>query len=184
MVPKGTDIHSKTLGGTTSSGEFGSMLRYIFEPASDAGFHWDHWGNLRGHLMYVLSYNVDQSHSQWGIMDGDTNRQVVPGYRGLIYVDHDSRQIVKLTFKSVDIPGDFPIQLAEEELDYDYADVGGQKFLLPLRAEVRLDRGSYKNKNETDFKSYHKYSASSDIVFDTTDTAPAPKPTDTNPPPK
>jgi hypothetical protein len=172
VVPKGTDIHSKTLGGTTSSGDFGSMLRYIFEPASDASIGWEKWGNLDGHLMYVFNYAVDQSHSKWGISDGETQREVVPAYRGLVYVDRDTRKIMKLTFKSVDIPADFPIQLVEEDLSYAYADISGQKFLLPLRADVRLNRGSYKSKNETDFRSYHKYSASSDIVFDTADTPP------------
>ena len=119
---------------------------------------------------YVFNYKVDQSHSSWGISDGETNREVTPGYQGLIYVDVKSRQILKLTFKSVGIPADFPIQLAEEDLDYSYADIGGQQFLLPLQAEVRLNRGGMKTKNDTDFRSYHKYSASSDIVFDTADT--------------
>ncbi len=182
MVPKGTDIHSKTLGGTTSSGEFGSMLRYIFEPSSDAEFHWDHWARLRDHVTYVFNYTVDQAHSQWGIQDGETNREVVPGYTGLIYVDYETRKIVKLTFKSVNIPADFPIQLAEEELDYAYADISGQKFLLPLSATVYLNRGIYKSKNETDFRSYHKYSASSDIVFDGADTKPEENKTKEQPP--
>ncbi|MCU1261328.1 MAG: hypothetical protein JWO80_4213, partial [Bryobacterales bacterium] len=182
LVPKGTDIHSKTLGGTTSSGEFGSMLRYIFEPSSDAEFHWDHWARLRDRVAYVFNYTVDQAHSKWGISDGETNREVVPGYRGLVYVDFETRQVVKLTLKSMDIPADFPIQLAEEDLDYAYTDISGQKFLLPLRAEVRLNRGSYKNKNDTDFRSYHKYSASTDITFDTADTPPDDSKTKEQPP--
>ncbi len=170
MLPKGTDIHSKSLGGTTSSGEFGSMLRYIFEPSSDAEFHWEKWGNLRGNLTYVFNYKVEQARSNWGISDGETGREVTPGYQGLIYVDVKTHQILRTTYKSVDIPADFPIQLAEEELNYNYADIGGHQFLLPMIAEVRLNRGGMKTKNENDFKSYHKYSASSDIIFDSADT--------------
>lgn len=182
LVPKGTDIHSKLLGGTTSSGEFGSMLHYIFEPSSDAEIAWDHWARLRGHVVYVFRYSVDQSHSKWGIADGETKREIVPGYGGLIYVDYNTQQILKLTFKSVDIPADFPINLAEEELDYDYADLSGHQFLLPLHAEVRLNRGNFKNKNDTDFRSYHKYSASSDIVFDNADVPPDESKTKEQPP--
>ena len=36
----------KTIGGATSTGEFGSMLRDIFEPRTHARFWWDGWARL------------------------------------------------------------------------------------------------------------------------------------------
>ena len=48
------------LGGTTSAGDFGSMMRQIFEPATETHFEWDHWGKRRGRLTYVFAYRVAQ----------------------------------------------------------------------------------------------------------------------------
>src|SRR5215831_10069606 len=45
----------RTLGGATSTGDFGSMMREIFEPASQAHFEWDHWGTLRGRRVMAFS---------------------------------------------------------------------------------------------------------------------------------
>src|SRR5581483_7821748 len=40
--------NAKIHGGAVSTGEFGSMMRAIFEPSSQAEFGWDHWATLRG----------------------------------------------------------------------------------------------------------------------------------------
>lgn len=164
------DMHS--LGGTTSTGEFGSLLKYIFDPKSDAEFHWDRWGNIRTRLTHVFTFSVDQAHSTWGITDGETKRTVTPAYNGFIYVDSKTGQIVRINMQSVDIPADFPIQLANTQLDYDFTELSGQQFLLPLKAEIRLDRGRYETKNDVKFLYYQKFSADAVITFDAADTLP------------
>ncbi len=174
------DMHS--FGGTTSTGEFGSLLKYIFDPKSDAEFHWDRWGRIRNRVTHVFNFSVDQAHSSWGIMDGETKRSVTPAYNGQIYVDRESNQVVRIFMQSVDIPSDFPIQLAQTTLDYDFIKLSDQQFLLPLKAQVRLDRGHYETKNDVEFRSYQKFSAEAVITFDTPDALPdekspaAPKP--------
>ena len=57
----------RDVGGATSTGEFGSMLRDIFEPRTHARFEWDGWATLRGQLVMAFHYNVEQKYSQWGI---------------------------------------------------------------------------------------------------------------------
>src|SRR5689334_8077092 len=66
----------KKLGGATSTGEFGSLLRDIFEPATQARFEWDGWARLNGQLVMAFRYQVDQAHSQWGIDYEHTNHLV------------------------------------------------------------------------------------------------------------
>lgn len=163
-----------SFGGTTSSGEFGSMLKYIFDPKSDAEFHWDRWGRIRGHLTHVFTFSVDQAHSEWGILDGESKQQIVPAYNGYIYVDRDTSQVLRVFMQSVDIPSSFPIQLAQTQLDYDFTDLSGRQFLLPLKAEIRLNRGRFQSKNDVEFRSYQKFSAEAVITFD----EPAPLPDD------
>jgi len=177
VLNKGID----SFGGTTSSGEFGSLLKYIFDPHSDAEFHWDRWGRVRGHVTHVFSFLVDQSHSQWGILDVESKQQVTPAYNGFIFVDRATSQVLRIFMQSIDIPSSFPIQLAQTTLDYDYTDLSGHQFLLPYKAEIRLNRSRYMTKNDVEFRSYQKFSTDAVITFDTPDPLPDEK---TPPPPK
>ncbi len=156
----------ESLGGSTSTGEFASLMRYIFEPDSEASFHWERWATWNHHVSYVFNYMVDQAHSRWGIVDKESNRTVTPAYKGLIYLDRATGQIVHVTLDSMNIPADFPIQVAKEELTYDWADLSGQKFLLPASSDMRLDRGAFQSRNEVSFGSYRKFSSDAVISFD------------------
>ncbi|MDQ6678442.1 MAG: hypothetical protein M3Z09_14240 [Acidobacteriota bacterium] len=178
VMANGSPVLNRTIesfGGTTSSGEFGSLLKYIFEPKSDAEFHWEKWGRVRNHICYVFTFAVDQPHSQWGILDGETKREVVPAYSGEIFVDRETSQVLRIFMQSVDIPSDFPIQLAQTTLDYDYSSISGHQFLLPLKAEIRLNRGRFMSRNDVEFRSYQKFSADAVITFDTPDPVSDPK---------
>ena len=50
--------------------------------------------------------------------------------------------------------------------DYDFADVGGQQFLLPLRSDVRSREVGYVSWNEVSFSGYRKFAADATITFD------------------
>src|ERR1035438_4276361 len=45
--------------------KFGSLMREIFEPSTEARFAWDHWGMLRGKLVMAFQYHVPLDHSQY-----------------------------------------------------------------------------------------------------------------------
>jgi hypothetical protein len=161
------------LGGSTSFGDFGSMMRQIFEPATETHFEWDHWGKLRGRLTYVFAYRVAQGRSQWHI-DYDRKEDIITAYRGLVYVDQETRQVLRVSLQAIDIPASFPVHQAETTLDYDYQSLGEQEFLLPLKGEVRMAGTDVLSKNDNEFRLYHKYSADSAIKFDTDTPAPLP----------
>jgi hypothetical protein len=158
--------YSKLGGGATSTGEFGSLLREIYEPASEALFGWERWGTLRGRLHYVLNYRVLQSKSKWTIHHGESGKQIVPAYHGLIFVDKDYLSVSRIVMEAEDIPPDFPVQMAKTQLDYDFTDIGGQPFLLPLRSELRMRDGKVLVKNEAEFRTYRKFGAETSITFD------------------
>ena len=175
----------KTLGGATTTGDFGSMMREIFERATQAKFEWDHWATLRGRRTLVFSYYVAQSRSQWHI-NWDRKMDVMPAYRGLIYIDRDTHMVTRVTLEAIEIPAGFPIHKAETVLDYDYQDISGHTFLLPLKSSTIMASAEYLTKNDEEFRVYRKYSTESDIKYETTDT-PAPLPDEktkeTGPPP-
>ncbi len=161
----------KTLGGATSTGDFGSMMKDIFEPSTEARFEWDHWGTLRGRRVMAFAYRVAQSHSQWHITY-ERSMDIVPAYHGLIYVDNKTHDIMRVTLAAEDIPETFPVKLTDTVLDYDFQDISGHTFLLPLKATTTMATGDYMTKNDEEFRIYRKYSAESAISFDSADTPP------------
>lgn len=170
-----TTASYETLGGTVSSGEFGSMMKEIFEPSTDAEFHWQRWATLRGHRAHVYSYVVEQQNSKWSIYDRQSNDRISPGYTGLVYVDRDTRTVMRVTLKAEGIPPTFPVQEAEDRLDYDTVDISGHPFILPMMAEVHLRAGKINQKNDIEFHNYKKFSADTNLKFDNISADPIPE---------
>jgi len=166
-------------GGAISQGEFGSMMREIFEEKSGATFNWDHWATLRGRRMAVFNYAIGSGRSGYSISyssgPGDEQR-IYTAYRGLIYADQDTGEITRITFEAVDIPSSFPVKQATEILDYDLVDINGQQYVTPQSAKLYMTAGSEKTKNELEFRNYRKFGTESAITYEMDPTAPAPPP--------
>ncbi len=162
------------LGGATSSGEFGSMLKEIFMPSTEAEFQWERWAKLRGKICHVYSYQVRQSKSQWHI-SWQRQLDIVPAYKGLVYIDRDVPMVMRVTLEAVNIPVSFPIQEARTMLDYDFTDIAGSQFLLPLRSEMRMRESKLLVKNQVEFRNYRKFGAEATITFDTNSMEPIPE---------
>lgn len=154
----------ESLGGTTSTGEFGSMLRDIFSRKSETSFDWDHWATLRGKRSYVFSYRVPLAASEYRIQY-ERMDPVVVGYHGLIYVDKQTEKVLRITLQAEDIPPAYPVQAAGTVLDYDYTKIGDRDYLLPLKAVVRLRHDRYMTRNEVEFRLYRKFGAEATITF-------------------
>src|SRR5205085_2913685 len=127
----------KSVGGATSTGEFGSLMKEIFEPHTQARFEWDHWGTLRNRRSMVFRYHVDQSRSGWGL-DYEHRQHIMPAYSGLVYIDNELRIVTRVTLEAENIPVSFPIRKAETILDYGFADIAGHEFLLPLKSQTDM----------------------------------------------
>ncbi|MBI1896416.1 MAG: hypothetical protein HYZ57_12380 [Acidobacteria bacterium] len=158
------DTTFETLGGATSTGEFGSMLREVFAPETGARFEWERWATLRGRRMHVFAYQVTQPRSRWRI-SYMREREITPGYRGLVYVDKDTSAVMRLTLTADDIPPTFPVQQAMTTLDYDYVEIAGRQHVLPLKAVVRMRSGKLLTKNEVEFRMYRRFGAEATITF-------------------
>jgi hypothetical protein len=82
---------------------------------------------------------------------------------------------MRISLEAQDIPPDFPVQQAGTTLDYDYAEIGGQQYILPLRAVVRMRSSKFLSKNEVEFRMYRKFGAEATIKFDTPEPLPEDK---------
>jgi len=154
-----------TLGGATSTGEFGSLLKQVFEPETEARFEWDHWGTLRGRRSLVFRYHVDQSRSQWGI-DYERKQHIFPAYHGLVYIDKEMRVVTRVTLEAENIPASFPVHKAETVLDYAFQDISGNDFLVPQKSTTDMSADGVLTRNEIEFRLYRKYSADAAITYD------------------
>ncbi len=167
-----TNVKMEQLGGTVSAGEFGTMMAEIFDPQSQAQFSWDHWATLRGRRTYVFAYDIAQEYSRYHIKETETNQEIVPAYRGLVYIDRDTNMVTKITLNPYNIPATFPIHEAHESLDYDFQNIGGMPYMLPLKAVLTSKLERFSTKNDIEFRLYRKFETGSTIKFDTPDPLP------------
>jgi len=153
----------ESVGGSKSFGDFGSLMRGIFEPRTEARFDWDQWSQVNGHDTMVFSYRVEQANSHYTIKYEDA-REIVPAYSGRVWVDKDSR-VLRVTVKAENIPADFPVKSALTTLTYDDADIAGHIFLLPMESVVTMSSIKGISRNAATFHNYHKYSADTTVTF-------------------
>jgi hypothetical protein len=179
-----TGMSFEKVGGATSTGEFGSMLKEIFDPDSLTQFRWERWGTLRGRRMHVYSYRVAKAQSRWSVRY-QRSEQITPGYSGLIFADADTNMVMKVTLEADDIPVSFPIQQAGLSLDYDFQKIADREYVLPLRSIMRMRESKTLVKNETEFRLYRKFGAEAIIkAIDFENLPPLPDSTTQEQPPK
>jgi hypothetical protein len=152
------------LGGASSSGEFGSVMKGIFAPVSAAEFHWQTWFTLRGQKMHVYAYHVAEANSDYHIVVPHQS-DLVTAYHGLIFIDDRKHAVHRITMHADGIPPAFPVQDVSLMLDYDYTRIGDADYLLPLTFELRSREGKVLVKNDVDYDNYRKFTADSTLQF-------------------
>jgi hypothetical protein len=163
------------VGGSKSFGDFGSMMREIFEPASEAHFEWDHWGTLRGQRVMAFAYRIAQDRSQYRITVDDGKLSVVTAYHGLVEVDPKTHAVMRVTSEAENVPEGFPVRHVKDVLDYDYTELSGHTFLLPIKARIDAGFSDVLQRIDEEFRLYRKYSAESEVKFDTEALDPLPE---------
>jgi hypothetical protein len=163
-----TSLYGKaadSFGGALSRGDFGTLLREIFDPKSSAEFHWERWSGFDTHWMHVYTYSIDAAHSNDTLDYNHGAARATPGYHGEIFIEKGPNVVWRITVEP-EPPASFPMQNIHQVLDYRYTELSGQKFLLPQSGTVVMRADGIGHKNEIDFRSYRKYSADTSITFD------------------
>jgi hypothetical protein len=165
------NISHEQLGGTTTSGEFGTMLHAIFKPETQTEFQWERWATLRGRRTHVFSFRVLQRNSEYSIYDAPSGRRMIGGYHGFIYADAETRMVMRI---KMDVDGleNFPIQRVGLELNYDFVEISGRNYVLPLKAEIHSGSFRYASRNEVEFRRYRRFSADATILYDVPEPIP------------
>ena len=155
------------IGGNTSTGEFGTILMNLFHPQTDASFKWIKESVTSRMTTAVYDFSVTKPHSTWQIHV--ESQQVMPAYRGTVWIDTNTARVMRIEMEAENMPSDFPIDMIQTAVDYDFVNLGPERFLLPTRSEsITCERSSVAcSRNVIDFRNYHKYMGESKIIFDT-----------------
>ena len=162
---KRTNKGMMELGGSTSTGEFASILGGLFEGVTRTEFKFVQSTTVAKQPAAIYDFKVALPHSNWTItVGGQTLR---PAYSGSIWIDKASAQVRRIEMQADNVPKDFPDDTVASAVDYEEVPLGTSKFLLPVHAEnLACERGTtICTKNTIDFRDYHKYTGESTIEF-------------------
>jgi len=155
-------------------GQFGSGLQSIFDPKSNGAFEWDHAESGAGGRVCVLRYRVRQASSNV-VITADAD-QVRVGHHGMVWASCDTGEVTR--FVSETDPAEVRrigrrVPLGYRlDVHYALATIGAGEYLLPQSAvDVALFYKTW-TKEETEFRGYRKYDASSSIRFEDVEAAP------------
>lgn len=166
------------LGGTSSTGEYVSMLAALFQPESQASFKAVDTDLLRGRRTIVYEFEVKKQNSKQSIKAGKTDT-VITGYRGRIWIDRELDRVLRLENIATEIPAYFPVTAATSLIDYDWVTIAEHSYLLPSRAEViltsRYGEQSIQSRNEIRFRGYQKFGTEVRIIEDVDETEETPE---------
>jgi hypothetical protein len=156
-------------GGTSSTGEFVTALRALFEEKSQTEFRVLYSDTLRGRRTIVYEYEVKLPNSQQTITYGRGGRTVRVGYRGRVWLDRELGRVLRIESQATDIPADFPVTATERAVDYEWVKIEGQgDFLLPSRAILEMSAltgpQAYQSRNDIRFRGYQKYGTEIKVI--------------------
>lgn len=166
------------VGGTSSTGEFVTVLAKIFKPESETKFEISDTDTIRGRRAVVFDYAVERDKAKQIISaTGYTTDTTVTGMKGRVWIDRETARVLRIESAATDIPANFPVRTATRAIDYDWTTIGGEKYLLPSLSDVRLtfrERSDiFETRNVIRFKEYQKYGSEVKVLDDDTE-EPAP----------
>lgn len=110
-------------------------------------------------------YRVPLLHSGYS-MRVKPHRGIV-GYKGSVWVDAATLDLVRIEIQVTEIPPHLPISAASEVLEYQSIPIAGGAFLLPQSSELIIaDLQGNESRNRTQFSSCRQFSGESVLTFD------------------
>jgi hypothetical protein len=155
------------LSGSWSTGEFGTLLRDLFSPATAADFRYRKESTIAGMSAALYDFTVERDHSHWRVQVA--SQSIFPAYKGSVWIEKKMGRVLRIEMQTRNMPVEFPLDKVETAADYEYVRIGGaQQFLLPVHSEtLSCQRGTNTcSRNAIDFRNYKKYSGEASITFD------------------
>jgi hypothetical protein len=153
--------------GSWSTGEFTITLEDILAYSTDAAFAKRGEDRVAGRPAVVFNMSVQKPNSHWTLID-TAGRQYSPAYKGSLWIDKESRRVLRIEQIAQGMPRDFTYDRAESVLEYGFVNIDNKSYLLPVRAENLACETGTRNcsRNVIEFRNYRKFGADSSVSFD------------------
>ncbi|HYE73910.1 MAG TPA: hypothetical protein VEF04_11290 [Blastocatellia bacterium] len=164
------------VGGATSTGDFASRLAMLFDPETRATFKAAGKERLGTHQTLIYDFKVPRATSK-NTLQFEPLPAVIFGYSGSVWVDAETKQVLRIELAAEDLPPSYTGISAENIIDYEMVKLRGLdvEVLLPIRAEIVLgDRGRKRySRNVNVFKFYRKFETDIKLLDDVTPEEPS-----------
>ena len=152
--------------GSWSTGEFATTLEDVLSPATAANFKRRGDDRIAGRPVIAFDYTVEQAHSHWTLVAPD-GRRYNPAYQGAVWIDRDTRRVLRIEQRTTSMPPDFPLSKAESTVEYGFVRIDQGTYLLPtLSDNLGCFTGSGScSRNSIQFRNYRKFTTDSSVTF-------------------
>ncbi len=159
------------VGGTSSTGEFVSILSTIFKRESDTKFEVVDTDTVLDRPAVVFDFSIERDKAQQKITSfGYISDSTITGMKGRIWIDREKFRVLKIESIATEIPTDFPVRTASRTINYEWAKINDEMYLLPSLSDVRLTfrqgREVFESRNLIQFKDYQKFGSEVIILDD------------------
>jgi len=166
------DLGDLVRQGATSTGEFSSYVRAIFE-TNAASFSFKGESQWNGRRVWQYSFRVPLSRSGYTVSNKTLDR--LTGYSGSFSADAETLDLLKLEIQTDPLPPELGMCQVATMLDYTQVRMNSVDFLLPSEANMRIaepDGGISHNRSQ--FSGCHEFLGESKLIFDDRATSEAP----------
>jgi hypothetical protein len=173
-------------GGSTTTGEFASLLIGLFSPAAGTSFQAVDTDTLRNRRTIIYDFDIKKDVAPNRLLyDGDGgSRMTTTGLRGRIWVDRENFRVLRAQYTTTDVEPDFPIRQLDKAIEFDWVSISERQYLLPVAASAtfttnaavtyieRGGRGKFtqneivQTRNEIRFRNYQRFGSEVKIIED------------------
>lgn len=157
------------VGGTTNVGTFSFHLTSPFSPNSNGTFTEAGREKYRGRDCLIYRYNVPLATSKYQLraaLNGGAVQTTLVGYSGRMWIDRDTKYVLRVEMEAEDVPADFPMSHTEVVVDYDWVSISGRRFWMPVNAEALAEfpKQGQTFLNVIEFRNYRKFEGEIQVV--------------------
>lgn len=159
------------LNGASTAGEFADDLSDIFKEERKTKFKAIDTDVLRNRQAIVYEYEILLENGIDGVgLKGFTYTSVRAGQKGKIWVDRNNFRVLRIDYEYTNMPASFPVKVFTKIIDYDWIEISGIKYLLPIESDAKFtilrSVGLTQDRNLIRFKDYQKYGTEVQISDD------------------